>query len=61
MSSLPLASLLVAVVFQLVEGARVVAALLDDPSLHFLKLFLLEGQLSYLSVQGTAHCQGRKR
>jgi len=56
-----LASLLVAVVFQLVEGARVVAALLDDPSLHFLKLLLLEGQLSYLTVQGTACCQGTKR
>lgn len=36
------------------------AALLNDPSLHFLKLLVLEGQLSHLTVQGTAHCQGRR-
>lgn len=54
------ALMLVAVVFQLVEGAGVVAALLNDASLHFLKLLLLEGQLSQLTMQGTAHCQGRR-
>lgn len=54
------ALLLIAVVFQLVEGAGVVAALLNDASLHFLKLLLLEGQLSQLTMQGTAHCQGRR-
>lgn len=61
MSSPAPALLLIAVVFQLVERAGVVAALLNDPSLHFLKLLLLEGQLSQLSMQGTAHCQGRRR
>lgn len=61
MSSPAPALLLIAVVFQLVEGAGVVAALLNDPSLHFLKLLLLEGQLSQLTMQGTTHCQGRKR
>lgn len=54
------ALMLIAVVFQLVEGAGVVAALLNDASLHFLKLLLLEGQLSQLTMQGTAHCQGRR-
>lgn len=52
---------LIAVVFQLVEGAGVVAALLNNPSLHFLKLLLLEGQLSQLAVQGTAHCRGEEQ
>lgn len=61
MNSPLLAWPLVTVVFQLVEGAGVVAALLNDTSLHFLELLLLEGQLSYLTMQGTTHCQGRRR
>lgn len=57
--SLP-ASQLVAVVFQLVEGARVFTALLNDASLDFLVFLMLEWQLSHLAMQGTTHCRGEK-
>lgn len=56
-----LASWLVAVVLQLVEGTRVMAALLNNPSLDFLVFLLLERQHSCLATQGTAHCQGKRK